>query len=155
MRASIAAHAFFRCAADLAEGGHGDQHKQSAVRAEVAAPGQLDQDREDEHYRHEDEEAGSRISEEAEHMDIDNLMVGGGEKILQGRQRHSEGGGKEKEGKEEIFEAAQRQIDPEGGDEVAAEKFVPKAPQPFAESEDRADPRTEAAFEEEGGQQGS
>ena len=85
------------------------------------------------------------MAEEVEHLDVGDDAEGGEEELLEAVGR--EGGDYvDEEGEEEVFEAAQGDVEPAGEDERAVEELLAEVPDVFGCGAYGAEPGAEGFF---------
>jgi len=125
----------------------GDEAHEGAVGAEVSAPDVLDHEREKDEGEDDGDAGDAQVAEEVEHLDVGDDAEGGEEKLLEAVS--VEGGDYvDEEGEEEVFEAAEGDIEPAGKDERAVEELLAEVPEVFRCSAYGAEPGAEGFLEE-------
>ena len=135
-------------APDTERAGQGSQSQQSSVGAEIAAPEILYEDGSDHQNAKDDGSGLAEIAEEVQHPDIGNHAVRAPHELFDGRSRHI-GDGPGEEGEQEVFQAAQRKIEPAREMEVAAKELASGTPEIFRHCSDWAEPTAKGFAEQE------
>ncbi len=150
--AFAAVDAGFCVAANLDGADGGDDSHERAVGAEEAAPEVLNKDGEENEGCEDKESDGADMAEEVEHLHVGDDAERGEEKAVERCGRHA-GDEEDEGGQQEVFEAAQRDVEPAWHDAIAAEEFAAELPEVFRERADGAEPGTEALLQQEAGEQ--
>ena len=103
--------------------------------------------------QHDDGESnGAEIAKEVQHFYVGNNAERRHQKSDERVHRHGEDD-EEKECEQQIFQTAQRDVEPAGHIEIAAEDFAAELPEIFRRSADGTKPRAESFFEQQAGRQ--
>ncbi len=125
--ALAAVDAAFLIAANLDGTGERGEREDCAVGASVAAPEIFDEDGEQGEDGNDDERGGTHVHKKVQHFDVGEDAVGLRHEIFERRGAHA-ADDEDEERHKQIFDGAQRNIEPARKDKVASEELAARFP---------------------------